>query len=117
MARSLSQSGRRRVADVANESLPPRPKRHLFTSATTTYAPRPMSEQPEPIVSRGPNRWRTGAAPNKVAAIGFCFGGLCVLDLARSGFDVRGVASFRRSRPSLPTLLGRGAYDPVTPAF
>ena len=29
-----------------------------------------------------------------VAAMGFCFGGLCVLDLARSGSDVRGVASF-----------------------
>lgn len=30
----------------------------------------------------------------RVAAIGFCFGGLCVLDLARSGADVRGVVSF-----------------------
>lgn len=30
----------------------------------------------------------------RVAAIGFCFGGLCVLDLARGGADVRGVASF-----------------------
>lgn len=29
-----------------------------------------------------------------VAAIGFCFGGLCVLDLARTGADIRGVASF-----------------------
>lgn len=29
-----------------------------------------------------------------VAAIGFCFGGLCVLDLARSGADVAGVVSF-----------------------
>ena len=29
-----------------------------------------------------------------IAAIGFCFGGLCVLDLARSGADVRGVVSF-----------------------
>lgn len=29
-----------------------------------------------------------------VAAMGFCFGGLCVLDLARTGSDVRGVASF-----------------------
>jgi dienelactone hydrolase len=28
------------------------------------------------------------------AAIGFCFGGLCVLDLARSGADVAGVVSF-----------------------
>jgi dienelactone hydrolase len=29
----------------------------------------------------------------RIAAIGFCFGGLCVLDLARSGADVRGVVS------------------------
>ena len=29
-----------------------------------------------------------------VVAIGFCFGGLCVLDIARSGGDVKGVASF-----------------------
>ncbi len=31
--------------------------------------------------------------PNRIAALGFCFGGLCVLDLARSGADVRGVVS------------------------
>ncbi len=31
--------------------------------------------------------------PDRVAAIGFCFGGLCVLDLARSGVEVLGVAS------------------------
>lgn len=36
----------------------------------------------------------------RVAAIGFCFGGKCVLDLARSGADVDGVASFH------------GVYDP-----
>ena len=30
----------------------------------------------------------------RVAAMGYCFGGLCVLDLARSGSDVLGVASF-----------------------
>jgi dienelactone hydrolase len=29
-----------------------------------------------------------------VAAIGFCFGGLCVLDLARTGEELAGVASF-----------------------
>jgi dienelactone hydrolase len=32
--------------------------------------------------------------PSRVAAIGYCFGGLCALDLARSGADVRGVVSF-----------------------
>jgi dienelactone hydrolase len=30
----------------------------------------------------------------RVAAMGFCFGGLCVLDLARSGADILGAASF-----------------------
>ncbi len=30
----------------------------------------------------------------RIAAMGFCFGGLCVLDLARSGSDVLGVVSF-----------------------
>lgn len=30
----------------------------------------------------------------KIAAIGFCFGGMCVLDLARSRDDVLGVVSF-----------------------
>ena len=37
---------------------------------------------------------------NKTAAIGFCFGGLCVLDLARAGSSVDGVVSFHG-------LLGR----------
>jgi dienelactone hydrolase len=40
------------------------------------------------------------ADPNRVAAIGFCFGGKCVLDLARSGTDIAGVVSFH------------GVYDP-----
>lgn len=31
---------------------------------------------------------------NKIAAIGYCFGGMCVLDLARSGATVNGVVSF-----------------------
>ncbi len=35
-----------------------------------------------------------GVETSKRAAIGFCFGGLCVLDMARAGMDVAGVASF-----------------------
>ena len=30
----------------------------------------------------------------QIAAMGFCFGGLCVLDFARSGIDIKGVISF-----------------------
>ena len=32
--------------------------------------------------------------PTRMAAIGFCFGGLCVLDLARANAPLRGVVSF-----------------------
>ena len=32
--------------------------------------------------------------PTRVAAIGYCFGGMTVLEMARAGLDVRGVASF-----------------------
>ena len=34
------------------------------------------------------------ANARKTAALGFCFGGLCVLDIARTGADLKGVASF-----------------------
>ena len=30
----------------------------------------------------------------QIAALGFCFGGLCALDLARTGIDLKGVISF-----------------------
>lgn len=43
--------------------------------------------------------------PARVGALGFCFGGACVLDLARSGADVRGVVSFH------------GLLDPPPPAL
>ena len=32
--------------------------------------------------------------PTRIVAIGYCFGGLAVLDLARAGADIQGVASF-----------------------
>jgi dienelactone hydrolase len=49
-------------------------------------------------------RQQPGVDPARVAAIGFCFGGQCVLDLARSGADVAGVASFHGlfDPPGLP---------------
>ncbi|MDC6367052.1 MULTISPECIES: dienelactone hydrolase family protein [Flavobacteriaceae] len=34
------------------------------------------------------------ANTDKIGAIGFCFGGKCVLDLARSGIEIGGVVSF-----------------------
>ncbi|MEA1072121.1 dienelactone hydrolase family protein [Sphingomonas sp. LY160] len=45
-----------------------------------------------------------GVDETPVVAIGFCFGGQCALDLARSGADIAGVASFHGllDPPGLP---------------
>ena len=42
--------------------------------------------------------------PDRIVAIGYCFGGQCALDLARSGADIAGVASFHGlfDPPGLP---------------
>ncbi|MDD5123734.1 dienelactone hydrolase family protein, partial [Methylovulum sp.] len=44
---------------------------------------------------------------NKIAAIGFCFGGLCVLDLARTGADIKGVVSFHGLLGAPDNLAGQ----------
>lgn len=49
----------------------------------------------------------------KVAAIGYCFGGTTVLELARMNYDVRGVVSFHGS---LNAEKGLEAKAPVKPA-
>jgi len=62
---------------------------------------------------------------SRVAAIGFCFGGLCVLDLARSGADVAGVVSLHGlftppetstgSKIRAKVLALHGHDDPMAP--
>lgn len=66
-----------------------------------------------------------GADPDRLAAIGYCFGGLCVLELARSGAPVAAVVSFHglftTDRPARPgevrarILACTGARDPLVP--
>ena len=61
----------------------------------------------------------------RVAAMGFCFGGLCVLDLARTGADIRGAASFHGlfsppgntadNKISAKVLVMHGWEDPMAP--
>ncbi len=62
--------------------------------------------------------------PRRIGAMGYCFGGMCVLDLARSGADVRGVVSVHGLlRPSgaaggkikAKVLVLHGHDDPMVP--
>lgn len=66
---------------------------------------------------------QAGVDASKAAAIGFCFGGLCVLDMARANQDVLGVASFHglfRPAENIPqpkikakVLIEHGWLDPM----
>jgi dienelactone hydrolase len=64
--------------------------------------------------------------PKHVAAIGYCFGGTTVIELARSGADIAGVVSFHGALDSpnpgdgknikCKVLALHGADDPFVPA-
>ncbi|MGI4020513.1 MAG: dienelactone hydrolase family protein [Janthinobacterium lividum] len=68
---------------------------------------------------------KSGADPARIVAIGFCFGGTGVLEMARANFPVRGVVSFHgglgrdASRPTEQikpkVLVCHGADDPYEP--
>jgi dienelactone hydrolase len=70
-------------------------------------------------------RARPEADPDRIGAIGYCFGGQCVLELARSGADVKAVVSYHgiltTAKPAEPsTVKARiavytGAKDPYVP--
>ena len=68
---------------------------------------------------------RSEVESTRVAAIGYCFGGKCVLELARSGADVKAVASFHglltTALPAAPGAIKAevavytGTKDPFAP--
>ena len=70
-------------------------------------------------------RARADVDPGRIAAIGYCFGGHCVLELARSGADVRAVCSYHgiltTHAPAQPGAVRAhvaafcGAKDPYAP--
>jgi dienelactone hydrolase len=67
-----------------------------------------------------------GVDPARISAIGFCFGGQCVLELARSGVAAASVVSFhgllttrfpaRAGEVKAKVLALTGALDPYAPA-
>jgi len=89
-----------------------------------------LRAEPEMLRARGRAALETLAAlpevdARRVAAIGFCFGGSVVLELAREGADLRAVVSFHGVLSTrMPALSGRvkasvlvctGADDPLAP--
>lgn len=70
-------------------------------------------------------RTLSGADPDRIAAIGYCFGGHCVLELARTGADLKAVVSYHGILTTqLPAATGSikaqviaycGGRDPFAP--
>ena len=67
---------------------------------------------------------RPGVDGSQIAIMGYCFGGLCAIDLARSGANIRGAVSFHGLfiPPDLPkqpikarVLALHGYADPMVP--
>ena len=85
---------------------------------------RPMLQQ-RMLASLNTMRAQAEVDDANVAAIGFCFGGLCVLDLARTGESLAGVVSFHGlfaapgntagNRVQAKVLALHGWDDPMAP--
>jgi dienelactone hydrolase len=112
---ALDMYGRGRVADTKEEKM----KLHA-----------PFMEDRTLLRSRVRAAYETlkkleAVNSGRMGAIGFCFGGTCVLDLARIGVDLRGVVSFHgglKDASNLPShkihakiLALHGAEDPMVP--
>jgi dienelactone hydrolase len=72
-------------------------------------------------------RSESSVDPNKIGAIGYCFGGGVVLNMARMGVDLKGVVSFHGSlgasvrakedEVKAAVLVAHGAADPFVPVI
>ncbi|WP_166206180.1 dienelactone hydrolase family protein [Cognatiluteimonas telluris] len=97
------------VADVYGKGVRPKDDAAALAQVKSLYADRHVLRE---RANKALQVLRAQAAkapldPAHVGAIGFCFGGATVLELARNGADIAGVASFHGTLPtSLPAKPG-----------
>ncbi|MEO5350339.1 MAG: dienelactone hydrolase family protein [Magnetococcus sp. YQC-3] len=115
------------VADLYGESVRPKNPEEAKEAATLLRANRTLlraraNNALDALLSAGV---RAGADPRRSAAIGFCFGGGAVLELARSGRQLAAVVSFHGNLDTPnpgdaanikgSVLVLHGADDPLVP--
>ena len=113
------------VADIYGKDVRPKSQQEAGAQAGKYRNDRPLLRARVnaalDVLKKDPN-----VDPARIAAIGYCFGGMGVLELARSGADIAGVVSFHGSLDT-PTpqdaknirckvLILHGADDPHAPA-
>ncbi|WP_130472673.1 dienelactone hydrolase family protein [Candidatus Magnetaquicoccus inordinatus] len=115
------------VADLYGENIRPKNSSEAQQAAGMLRGNRPLlraraNHALDTLLSVGQ---KVGLHPQQTAAIGFCFGGGTVLELARSGRDLKGVVSFHgnldtpnpadAAQIKAAVLVLHGADDPLVP--
>jgi len=112
------------AADIYGEGVRPTTPREAGTLAGTYRNDRALYRQ-RVQAALGALSAQKGVDPERLAVIGFCFGGTGALEAARAGMAVRGVVSFHgglKAGPENPAgvisakvLVCHGAEDPSVP--
>ena len=112
------------AADIYGKGVRPEIPKQMAETAGRYKANRPLLRG-RVIAALEELRKQPGVDVARIAAIGYCFGGTTVLELARSGADVRGVVSFHGGLDTpapgdaraiqAKVLVLAGADDPYVP--
>jgi dienelactone hydrolase len=112
------------VADMYGKGVRPKNAKEASALATKYKSDRPLMRQRIKAALEELKK-NKNVDPNRLAVMGYCFGGTVALELARSGADLRGVVSFHGGLDT-PTpndaknikakvLAMHGADDPFVP--
>ncbi|BEU03073.1 dienelactone hydrolase [Agarivorans sp. OAG1] len=115
------------MADVYGSDVRPTNGEEAKVAATALRSDRQLlRERTKAALEAMKSSLPKSADASKVAAIGFCFGGGAVLELARAGEELGGVVSFHGNLDTpntedakniqAPILVLHGAVDPFVPA-
>jgi len=112
------------AADIYGKGVRPK-EREEKAAESSKYKSDPPLYRSRLQASLDELRAQPNVDPQRIAAIGYCFGGTGVLELARSGADIAGVVSFHggldTNAPAKPgdikasVLVLTGADDPYAP--
>jgi len=114
------------MADLYGKEVRPSNPEEAKAAASFVRGDRPlMRKRAQAAVEAFKSQQQVALADGKMAAIGFCFGGGAVLELARSGSDLDAFVSFHGNldtpKPDdakqikAPVLVLHGADDPAVP--
>ncbi|CCD68337.1 Dienelactone hydrolase domain-containing protein [Caenorhabditis elegans] len=97
------------VADVYGKGVRPTERADAFATMGPLVSNRVEKLKPRLFAAVNTLKTFSEVDTSKIAAIGYCFGGLCVLDLARYNAGLKGVVSYHGTLKPIPDI----ALDPI----